>query len=109
MRHYIQRFYRPLQDEVRRLKEESNELQVFLHNHLSTCPLVGRSGSPPDVKPFQEPYPYPAGEGGVRVKEEALEPQGEPVTMEPVINLDSDVFVSPTTDKRSARSMIYNK
>lgn len=90
------------QEEIRRLKVESNDLQMLLQNHLPRCQLVNRSGSPPDVKPFQEPYGYPTEpDDGVRVKVEVMDPPGEPTySMGPVINLDNDVFVSPTTDKR---------
>ncbi|KAL0819804.1 hypothetical protein ABMA28_007837 [Loxostege sticticalis] len=87
---------RALEDELRRLGAEREQLQSVLQRHLLSCRLSKRPSSPPDVKPFSDPYEYPAvAEDGVRVKVEAVEP-----AIDPVIGLDSDIFTSPMPDKR---------
>ncbi|XP_063831462.1 transcription factor kayak isoform X2 [Ostrinia nubilalis] len=87
---------RSLEDELRRLGAEREQLQSVLQRHLLSCRLSKRSSSPPDVKPFNDPYEYPAiADDGVRVKVEAVEP-----AMDNVIALDSDIFTSPMPDKR---------
>ncbi|KAG7298089.1 hypothetical protein JYU34_018859 [Plutella xylostella] len=91
-----------LQDELRNLHDQRERLQAILQNHLGCCPLAGkRAVSPPDVKPFQEEYPIPYPEDGVRVKVEVMEPAGPVMNADPVLGLDNDIiFASPTPDKR---------
>ncbi|CAH0728268.1 unnamed protein product, partial [Brenthis ino] len=85
-----------LQDEIRKLTADREQLQTILHNHMPICRLNKRSTSPPDVKPFQDPYDYPEmPEDGVRVKVEVMDP-----TVDPVLGMDSDIYASPTPDKR---------
>ncbi|XP_068619060.1 transcription factor kayak isoform X2 [Battus philenor] len=85
-----------LQDEIRKLKADHEHLQALLQNHLQSCRLNRRSTSPPDVKPFQDPYAYAdVPEDGVRVKVEVMDP-----AVDPVLGLDNDIFTSPTPDKR---------
>lgn len=85
-----------LQDEIRKLNADKDQLQAILHNHLPLCRLNKRSTSPPDVKPFQESYEYPEmPEDGVRVKVEVMDP-----AVDPVLGLDNDIFASPMLDKR---------
>ncbi|XP_013139192.1 PREDICTED: protein fosB-like isoform X1 [Papilio polytes] len=85
-----------LQDELRKLNDDREHLQALLQNHLQSCRLNKRSTSPPDVKPFQDPYVYPeAPEDGVRVKVEVMDP-----TVDPVLGLDNDIFTSPMADKK---------
>ncbi|XP_045453357.1 transcription factor kayak isoform X2 [Melitaea cinxia] len=85
-----------LQDEIRKLNADKDQLQAILHNHLPLCRLNKRSTSPPDVKPFQENYEYPEmPEDGVRVKVEVMDP-----AVDPVLGLDNDIFASPMLDKR---------
>ncbi|XP_063539483.1 transcription factor kayak isoform X2 [Cydia strobilella] len=82
-----------LQEEIRKLNADKDQLQTILQTHLRTCKLARRAPSPPDVKPFEE-YPYI--EEGVRVKEEVVDPAHDPT-----LALDNDVmFTSPTPDKR---------
>ncbi|XP_063387237.1 transcription factor kayak isoform X3 [Cydia fagiglandana] len=82
-----------LQEEIRKLNADKDQLQTILQTHLRTCKLARRAPSPPDVKPFEE-YPYI--EEGVRVKEEVVDPAHDPS-----LALDNDVmFTSPTPDKR---------
>ncbi|XP_050354186.1 transcription factor kayak isoform X1 [Nymphalis io] len=83
-------------DEIRKLNADVDQLQAILRNHLPLCGLEKRSTSPPDVKPFQDPYDYPEmPEDGVRVKVEVMDP-----VVDPVLGLDNDIFASPTPDKR---------
>ncbi|XP_038206508.1 transcription factor kayak isoform X2 [Zerene cesonia] len=85
-----------LQDEIRKLNSDRDQLQAILHNHLPLCRLNKRSSSPPDVKPFQDPYVLPEiPQDGVRVKVEVMDP-----AVDPVLALDNDIFTSPTPDKR---------
>lgn len=85
-----------LQDEIRKLNADREHLQAILQNHLQSCRLNKRSVSPPDVKPFQDPYAYPEDpEDGVRVKVEVMDP-----VVDPVLALDNDIFTSPMPDKR---------
>ncbi|XP_045503027.1 transcription factor kayak isoform X2 [Colias croceus] len=85
-----------LQDEIRKLNSDRDQLQAILHNHLPLCRLNKRSSSPPDVKPFQDSYVLPEiPQDGVRVKVEVMDP-----AVDPVLALDNDIFTSPTPDKR---------
>lgn len=82
-----------LQAEIKKLNYEKEHLAVVLNNHLATCRLPSvdkRSVSPPDVKPFQEPYPY----NDIRVKDEVLDPD------ETVMGIEGDIFTSPAENKR---------
>ncbi|XP_049877526.1 transcription factor kayak isoform X3 [Pectinophora gossypiella] len=86
-----------LQDELRKLNADKEQLTSILQTHMLTCRLAKRPPSPPDVKPFQDPYAYAADvpEDGVRVKVEVMDP-----VVDPVLGLDNDIFASPTPDKR---------
>lgn len=87
-----------LQDEIRKLNNDKDQLQTILQTHLQSlsCRLNKRSMSPPDVKPFhQDPYVYADGpEDGVRVKVEVMDSG-----VDPVLALDN-IFTSPQNDKR---------
>ncbi|XP_050672027.1 transcription factor kayak isoform X2 [Leptidea sinapis] len=80
-----------LQDEIRKLNQDRDQLQAILHNHLPLCRLSKRSASPDDVKPFQDTYAIDLPDDGVRVKVEVVDP---------VLGLDSDIFTSPEQDRR---------
>ncbi|XP_023954929.1 transcription factor kayak isoform X4 [Bicyclus anynana] len=83
-----------LQDEIRKLNADKEQLQAILSNHMPMCRLNKRSTSPPDVKPFQETYGYPdIAEDGVRVKVEVIDQTVD-------LGLDNDIYASPTPDKR---------
>ncbi|KAJ2953186.1 hypothetical protein O0L34_g761 [Tuta absoluta] len=84
-----------LQEEIRKLNQDKDQLTAILQTHMLTCRLAKRPASPPDVKPFQEPYYTEVPEDGVRVKVEVMEPG-----VDPVMGLGNDMFASPTTDKR---------
>ncbi|XP_073950630.1 transcription factor kayak isoform X2 [Choristoneura fumiferana] len=81
-----------LQEEIRKLNSDRDQLQAILQSHIRTCRLAKRAPSPPDVKPYQE-YSYL--EEGVRVKEEVVDP-----ATDPVLGMHNDMFASPTPDKR---------
>lgn len=83
-----------LQEELRKLNASREQLETILQAHLLSCPLK-RSVSPPDVKPFQDPYGgYPdIPEDGVRVKVEVVEPAVDPV-------LGMNMYTSPQNNKR---------
>ncbi|XP_022114815.2 transcription factor kayak isoform X2 [Pieris rapae] len=86
-----------LHDEIRKLNSSRDQLQAILNNHMPMCRLNKRSSSPPDVKPFQDPYMLPdIPEDGVRVKVEVMDPAIDPV---PILALDNDIF-TPTPNKR---------
>lgn len=85
-----------LQEEIRKLNSDREQLQTILQSHR--CRLNNkRPLTPPDVKPFQDPYTYPEmPEDGVRVKVEVVDP-----VVDNVLTLDNDIiFASPTPDKR---------
>lgn len=83
-----------LQEEIRKLNSDREQLEAILQSHLLSCPLGKRSTSPPDVKPFQDPYGYPdIPEDGVRVKVEVVEPVVDPV-------LGLDIYTSPQNNKK---------
>lgn len=87
-----------LQDEIRKLNSDRERLQAILEAHLTSnhsCRLNKRSISPPDVKPFEESYAYPAHpEDGVRVKVEVMDPAADSV-------LDiNHMYTSAANDKR---------
>ncbi|XP_030032703.1 transcription factor kayak isoform X2 [Manduca sexta] len=84
-----------LQEEIRKLNADREQLQVILQNHMVSCRLNKRSISPPDVKPFQDPYAYPEiPEDGVRVKVEVVDP-----SVDTVLVLDN-IYSTPPTDKK---------
>lgn len=83
-----------LKEEIKELNASREQLESILHTHLLTCPLGKRSDSPPDVKPFPDPYGYADGpEDGVRVKVEVVEPMVEPV-------LGLDIYTAVQDNKR---------
>lgn len=86
-----------LQDEIRKLNSEREQLHAVLESHMLSCRLNKRSTSPPDVKPFHEPvpYPYPMLDDGVRVKVENVDP-----TADPVMGHMDNMFTSPANNKR---------
>lgn len=82
-----------LQDEIRKLNSDREQLEAIIQAHMQSCRLSKRSISPPDVKPFQE-YAYPEiPEDGVRVKMEVMDPAVDPV-------LINNMYTSATNDKR---------
>ncbi|XP_041969953.1 transcription factor kayak isoform X2 [Aricia agestis] len=82
-----------LQDEIRKLNVDKEQLQAILAGHLPVCRLK-RAPSPPDVKPFQEAFhAYPDPADGVKVKVETMDP-------DPALGLDSDIYTAPQPDKR---------
>lgn len=83
-----------LQEELRKLNSDREQLQAILQNHMISCRLNKRSTSPPDVKPFQDSYPYPdIPEDGVRVKVEVVDP-----AVDTVLVLDN--IYTPPADKK---------
>lgn len=90
-----------LQDEIRKLSQDKDNLHSILQTHLLTCRMTKRPASPPDVKPFpSDPYAYhpELPEDGVRVKVEVLDAVDHVSTN--VLGLDNDVIFTPTPDKR---------
>lgn len=84
-----------LQEEIRKLNSDREQLEAILQSHLLSCPLGKRSISPPDVKPFQDPYGYTdVPEDGVRVKVEVVEP-----IVDPVLG-SMDIYTSPQNNKK---------
>lgn len=82
-----------LQAEIRQLQQDSENLERILEKHRACCRLA-RAPSPPDVKPFTGPLPVALPADGVRVKVEAVD------NVENVIDLESNIFTSPQTNKR---------
>lgn len=89
-----------LQEEIRKLSHDKDHLQSILQSHLINCRMSKRPVSPPDVKPFQDPYAYnpELPEDGVRVKVEVLDAVDH--VNRNVLGLDNDVIFTPTPDKR---------